>query len=506
MQTMPKRLIGAAVAGLVFLVVMAGAWVWARATLGGDAVRASVAAQLSTALGRPVRIGSIGPTFVPRPSLTLRDVEIDPPGRIAIDRIDLSAALGALLSRRIEHASVRVASARVELPLPAFSMRGAEPSGSSQVELVSVDEILVSDLAIVAGNRTWTGQVDVVPEDSGLIIRSIELTGDGTSALVSGRLSDLSGPSGEVVVEAERLDLLEVAAVASAFGGSDERGPRETAWPSTGAASSGRSLVLQLRAEEATAGPVPVEQLRGEARLTDDALIVEPVTFGTLGGRGEGSAVVALGQPVPSYRLEALLEDVDVAQAAATAGRADTMTGRMAATISVAGQGATFEAARGTAVGIAQVEAVDGTIPGLGIIHTLSAFTSERGGLGGLAALLSGDAGAGASADSYSRIGLSLDIANDLARTDDFRFESSEVLITAAGTIALDGSAIDLEGQARLSNGMTAPARVTGTITAPQIGLTDGGAPGGNAIDLENIDVEGAIKSLLGGLGGSRGR
>jgi hypothetical protein len=48
---------------------------------------------------------------------------------------------------------------------------------------------------------------------------------------------------------------------------------------------------------------------------------------------------------------------------------------------------------------------------------------------------------------------------------------------------------------------MTTPARVTGSVTDPQFDIA-GGSGGGNAIDFENIDVESAIKSLLGGLRG----
>lgn len=503
------------VAGLALLVAVVGAWLWARTTLGSEAVRTDVATQLSGALGQPVAIGSLSPTLFPL-SLTLQDVTVgSPPERITIDRIDVSAALGALFSRRVERTSVQVSGARVEPPLPAFTLRSASPrgaggpagiesgSGGGGLEIVSVDEVLIHDVVIVGGERTLTAQVDVVPEDAGLTIRRIELAGDDTEALVTGRLSDLSGPSGEVTITADSLNVLDLAAVAGAFGAGAEAEAVESPRRSSGAEqATPRSLTVTLEIERALVGPVALDTLQGETRLTDDGMVLDPLTFGLLGGQGEGSVVMSLDGPVPTYSLQASLEDVDVAQAATLAGKPDTMTGQLEATVDIEGQGAAFDAARQTAVGTAHVEATDGTVPGLGFVQTLSALTS---GGGGLAGLLSGAAsGTGSSADAYSRIGLSLDIADGLARTDDFRFDSSEVLITAAGTIALDGSAVDLTGQAQLSNGMTAPARVTGTVTDPQVQVEGGDLAG--SIDLENIDPEDAMKSLLGGLGSLLGR
>ena len=59
--------------------------------------------------------------------------------------IDVGTALGALLSRRIEHASLRVADAHLTLPLPDLHLGSAGSSestdSSSPVTLVSVDRV-----------------------------------------------------------------------------------------------------------------------------------------------------------------------------------------------------------------------------------------------------------------------------------------------------------------------------------------------------------------------------
>ena len=73
--------------------------------------------------------------------MTLNDVRIGEPARITAGRLDVGTALRALLSRRIEHGSIRLDKARIELPLPAFAAGGdAAPAGASAgapVEIVS---------------------------------------------------------------------------------------------------------------------------------------------------------------------------------------------------------------------------------------------------------------------------------------------------------------------------------------------------------------------------------
>lgn len=93
----------AGIAAAATVLVVAGAFVWARVSLSGAALRADVALQLSEALGQPVSIGSIAPSLWPRSSVTFADVQIGDP--------------------------VRASGARIVLPLPPFTLRSA-PSGS----------------------------------------------------------------------------------------------------------------------------------------------------------------------------------------------------------------------------------------------------------------------------------------------------------------------------------------------------------------------------------------
>src|SRR5581483_10079532 len=144
----------------------------------------------------PVNIGSIGATIYPRVSVTLGDVSIGAPARIHAATLRVGADLGALLSRRIEHATVELSGARVELPLPPFAIGAgpsSDPSSKPIVELVSVDTVALRGVEIVSGGRTLSGDVVVAPEGNGVTIEKFALAADKTKIDATGRITNLSG-------------------------------------------------------------------------------------------------------------------------------------------------------------------------------------------------------------------------------------------------------------------------------------------------------------------------
>jgi autotransporter translocation and assembly factor TamB len=166
--------------GLVLIVVaMIGLPLWATSVLTGDTVRSAIAAQVAKAIGQPVTIGAISASVFPRVTLNLTNVRIGEPARVVAASLHLGTDLRALLSRRIEHATVRLSGARVELPLPTFTLGDSSPSDSkttsAPVEIVSIDEIVLRDVQIVSGGRTVTGDVEVVPQGNAIQIRRIAL-------------------------------------------------------------------------------------------------------------------------------------------------------------------------------------------------------------------------------------------------------------------------------------------------------------------------------------------
>jgi hypothetical protein len=207
--------------GVLVVLLVTGLFFWARAIFASDTVRVAVEGQLTRALGQPVRIGSMGATVLPRVTMILNDVRIGEPARITAGRLNVGAALGALLSRRIEHGSIRLDGARIELPLPAFALGGgAAPAGGSAgapVEIVSIDSIALDDVAIVSGGRILRGDVEMAVEGHRLDISRADFTADGIAIGLTGRIDDSSGPTGELAIRAPSLDVLQLLAFISDF-------------------------------------------------------------------------------------------------------------------------------------------------------------------------------------------------------------------------------------------------------------------------------------------------
>ena len=465
-----KVLIGALLlVGIVAIVV----FIWVRSLFANDTVRLALADQLSRSLGQPVKVGGIGVAIYPRVSVNLRDVAIGEPARIQAGTLKLGAALGALLSRRIEHATVDLSGARVELPLPSFA--GAAGSGSSSssagkppVDLVSIDAVVLRGVEIVSGGRTISGDVEVVPEGKGLEIKKIALKADQATIDISGRITDLAGPTGDIAIKAGALNFDQLLAFASDFANGAGTAQTGSAAAPRSASSTSRAagppmnIAITLDAARATIGQLTLDKLAGKARITNDALTLDPVGFGVFGGHYDGALTFSLAA-VPDFRLNAALSGIDVA---------------------------------------------NGTIKNLGLVRTIVVATSGR----------SDATFAGASRDEpFTALGATLAIANGSASTQDFRFESKDLLLSAAGTMRLDGSAINLPGQVQLSDELSKQAgrdllrytQAQGRVTLP---MTVSGSAANPQVHVDVADMakravtnratEEAQKALKKGLGG----
>jgi uncharacterized protein involved in outer membrane biogenesis len=499
--------------GVVAIVVTA-LFVWANSVLGSDAVRTALAAQVSKALGgQPVKIGAIGATIFPRVTVTVRDVAIGEPARIRAQTMKVGAAFGALLSRRIEHGSLELSDARVDLPLPSFSATDAAPGASAApaVQLVSIDGISLRHLQVVSGGRTLSGDVEIAPQGAGLEITRASFSADNTQVDVTGHITDPGGPAGDLAIKARALDLDQLLAFANDFangaGVASTRG-RASGRTATREGGAPMNLTVALDASSATINHLKLEKLAGKARVTHETLALNPIAFGVFGGHYQGSLVFTLGA-VPEFRLNAALSNVEVASAVAFAGSAGTMTGRLSGTLTLAGRGLDAASVERAARGTMRVEIVDGTIKNLGLVRTVVVATSGR----------SDATAAGASRDEpFTKLGATLAIANGEATTRDLRLESKDLLLSASGSIRLDGSAIDLPGQVQLSDDLskqagrdlvrytqeqgrvTLPATVTGTAAAPQVRV-DAAAMAKRAVtNRAHDEAEKLLKKGLGGL------
>ena len=238
------------------------------------------------------------------------------------------------------------------------------------------------------------------------------------------------------------------------------------------------NVVVALEADRATLGALMLEKLAGTARITADAMRLEPISFGVFRGRYTGSLVFALGG-VPDIRLKAALTDVDVATATTFAGSPGAITGRMSAKIDLTSRGMDASSVMKAAHGTVRVDIVDGVVKNLGLVRSIVVATSGRGDAMG--------AGLGSRDEPFAKLGATLAIANGTVTTQDLRFESKDLLLAGAGTVRLDRSAINLLGQVQLSDELskqagrdlvrytqdsgrvTLPVNISGSADAPHV-------------------------------------
>src|SRR5262249_29612522 len=136
-------------------------------------------------------------------------------------------------------------------------------------------------------------------------------------------------------------------------------------------------LRLALTTERATMGTLALEKLRGRARVTSDAVRLDPVEFALFGGSFKGSLQLAAGG-TPTYHLNATIASLDVAAATASAGSGATISGRLSGRIDLTGLSTDATHAMNSARGTARVDIVNGVVKNLGLVRAIVIATSMR--------------------------------------------------------------------------------------------------------------------------------
>ena len=490
------------VLGLLGLCVIAavGLTLWVRSVLASDAVQVALAQQISTAIGQPVTIGGVGASVYPRVTVALRDVAIGDGGQIQVKTLDVGTDFRALLSRRIEHATLRLDGARVQLPLPPLTLGSAAPAeaapAEAPVQLVSIDSVILSEVTILSGGRTITGNIDVVPQGEGLLIKHIGLSADDMQLTATGTITDLAGPVGDVAVKAGALNVDRLIAFFNDFsgglaGGAAPAAPAVATPPPAVAGGTplpGRmNLTVSLGAERATMGGLTIDAMTGTARATNREVALEPLRFGLFNGTYDGALSVALDTPQPTFRWRARVAGLNVAAATAYAGSPNTISGTLNGSVDLSGSGADAAGAMKSIAGTVQMEVLNGSVKNLGIIRAVSAATALS-----LDGLKKAQAGSSNTDEPFTRIGATVTLANGTATTSDLRFDALDLALQAAGTARLDASAMDLRGRLQLSEALSAqmnqtvvrlsqdrgritlPAVISGSLAAPSVRVDAG--------------------------------
>jgi uncharacterized protein involved in outer membrane biogenesis len=447
-----KRL--AIVIGVLLVVGGIALALLARSVLTGDNVRAAVAAQVSAAIGQPVTIGGIGASIYPRVTMDLTDVVIGQPARIQLASVHMETGLRALFSRRIEHAAVRVDGARITLPLPdlgAADSAAPATDGALPVEIVSIDEIVLRDVEVVSGERTLRGDIELVPQGEGVQLRRVELAADGTEIDVTGALTSLSPIKGRLEATAQSVDFDRLMAFLTDFTSTASGAPdaKESADASGAATGVDGRLDIALKAVRVTTGGLALSDLAATGVVTPNAVTFDPMAFGVFGGRYEGTMHLVL-EGTPQFQWRAKVTGIDTAALMAFAESPDTVTGALSGTIALDGQGLQMEQALRTARGTARVEIADGTIEGLGLVRTVVTATSGRGGYSASARAAADTPGA-PEAEGFSRLGATWVLDRGVMATRDLSMDSTDVDLTASGTMRVATMTTEFAGQVQLS-------------------------------------------------------
>ncbi len=499
---MVKKVVAGAV--VVLLLAGAGAFFWARAVFETDLVKHALASQLSRALGQPVTVGSVKATVYPRVTISLREVTVGEQREMTMQSIDVGTALGALLSRRIEHATLRVADAHLALPLPDLHLSTASSSSagdaSSPVTLVSIDSIELTGIEIVSHGRTLRGDIELVPHGTtGVTLKKVALTADGAAIDATGEITNLAGPAGTLTINAGNLDLDQLITFASDFAAGASAPPPASA--ATGAvpaegtavaaavgatAANAADLTLTLNAERAAMSGVTLSNVAGTARLQGNRLTIDPMSFGLFDGTYTGTIGAVLGA-VPTFTWRAALTNVDMNAVTSFVGSPGTITGRLSGQVDVEGSGLDAAAAMKTARGTGAVKIVNGTVKNLALVKSAVAATS----LDPQAVIA---ASQGPHDEPFSELGASMSMAGGTASTPDLHFISPDVRLDAGGALRLDGSAVNLIGSVELSEALTKQANAAFVRVAAQNGkislpITIRGNAGKYALELDTASV-----------------
>jgi hypothetical protein len=263
-----RRALVLVVAVAVLLLVAAGVYVWAQIAFGGELVRGAVASQLSRTLGQRVQIASVRVAVWPRVALRLENVRVGDDDRLTVQTLEVSTQLRGLLSRRLEHATLRATGTRVVLPLPAFTLTGQDGSDGATpaMRIVSVDQIAFEQLTVVGNGVELRADVDLVPDGTGLLVRRVALGAGDAMLDVSGRIDNLAGPVGRLTVRTTRLDLIAMLAYVTAF--TPAPSPTATSEPVHAAAATPLDLTLDLQVDRVALGTLVFDALKGRGHVT----------------------------------------------------------------------------------------------------------------------------------------------------------------------------------------------------------------------------------------------
>lgn len=464
---------------LGFVLLVATAFValvlFARGAIGGEAVRRALEAELTARLGRPVRIGSLGASFVPRVTLDLREVTVGDPPAATIGTIAFATGLRGLFSRRVENAAVLIGDGRVPASLAAglaAAVAGGTPtSGADGFTIVSVRTLAFRNLEIVAGSRSLVLDLASSLEGDRLEVTRLSARSAGTLLQARGALSSLSRQTGAFTATADRLNLDELLAVVLP-------GPAATGSRGRRAEPAPLDVSIDLSAPSGQFGGYEFQQLSSTLRLTPERVTAQPVRFRLFKGEYDGAIRIASTGAAPQVALNGRMAGIDMPALLGAVSGAASMTGTLAGTLSMSGRGSTANDVLRTSTGTARIGVTDGVIPRLELVRTIVLAFGKPSGIP--------PAGSGS---AFSHLGGTFTLAGQVLRSDDFTLTSRDFDLAGRVTLGVPSGVVNLHANVVLSRELTeqagtdlrryaqedgrvvVPVTITGTVAAPSVGV-----------------------------------
>ncbi len=510
-----KKLILAALI-LVGLAVLA-VFVAVRVLLDPERVRAAVEAQAASATGLPVKIGSATVQVWPRAGVTIAEMTVGEPAQLTLARAQVSTGLRALLSRRIEDAEITVEDSRIDLikllgavgslagSPPAAKTR--QPSEPPALTIVSVRAIGLRNVDLVVGDRHANVTLESALLGDRLDIRRLSAKTEETTLEATGAVISILRRIARLKIEADPLDLDGLMQFAGAFSQAPAAAPESSA---AGAKPAPLDLEADVQAKRGRVAGLTFTNLQTTIAVTPAGVTLRPLNLSALDGRFQGLVVAALSQAEPALAIDGTVSGVNLQQLAAFAsGKPSAITGTLNATMKLNGRGVDADTAIKTAAGSADVQLLEGRLPGLQLVRpAILAFGKPQG------------APPEGSGEAFERITATIAIDRGRLRTNNLAFVSRDIDVDGTGTLTVAGGGLDVKADLKLSEELSAqagrdlvryahegnrvllPATVSGTVESPLV-LIDAKQAVGRAVknELQNRANKALERLLPGGLG-----
>jgi hypothetical protein len=424
--------------------------------------------------------------------VVLRNVQLGSPVAIAIDRVELTASLRALLSKRVERAGITIAGSRITLPLPVGIGKGGaagskEPSAAdgdaAPLTIGSIDRISLSDIELATGDNRMRLDVESSLAGDRLTVSSLRLKSANTAIEGSGQLSSLKARQGAFSLAADPLDLDELLELSSALSGGGAGPTVDARAPGAGQASP-MEVRVELKAPRGRLLGIEFANLAAALAIGSQSTTLEPFGLRVFDGTLDGRLRIETNGRPSKASLSAKAASVDVGRLAAMAGQAGVLTGRLDGQVELHANAGTADEVFRTARGSASVAIVDGTAPGLDLVGpVVLAFGKPAD-----------PAGSAKRSNAFSRLGGTFALAGGVLSSSDLTMTSPDLDLKGRGTLRVAGAAVDIKADLLLSEALSAqagrdlqryakegsrillPAVIGGTLASPSVSIDTGAA------------------------------